>query len=44
MDKMKTMDKTDNKLILAPKFTCWDEGVRIGEVSPETISQLPKSS
>ncbi len=41
--KMSAMDETDNKLILAPHFTCWDEGVKIGEVSPETIALLPKS-
>lgn len=42
--KMETLDETDNKLILAPHFNCWDEGVRVGEVSPQTIAQLPKSS
>lgn len=42
--KMETLDETDNRLILAPKFTCWDEGVKVGEASPETIAKLPKSS
>jgi len=42
--KMETLDETDNRLILAPKFTCWNEGVKVGEVSPETIAKLPKSS
>ncbi len=42
--KMETIDETDNRLILSPKFTCWDEGVKIGVASPETIAQLPKSS
>ncbi len=41
--KMESIDETDNRLILAPKFTCWDEGVKIGEASPETIALLPKS-
>lgn len=41
--KMETIDETDNRLILSPKFTCWDEGVKVGEVSPETIAQMPKS-
>lgn len=41
--KMENVDETDNRLVLSPKFTCWDEGVKVGEVSPETIAQLPKS-
>ncbi len=41
--KMDLTDETDNRLILAPKFTCWNEGVLIGEVSEETIAKLPKS-
>lgn len=41
--KMETIDETDNRLVLAPKFTCWDEGVKVGVVLPETIAQLPKS-
>lgn len=40
--KMETLDETDNRLILAPTFTCWDEGVHIGEVSEDTIKKLPK--
>lgn len=35
--KMETLDETDNKLILAPDFVCWNEGVHVGEVSEETI-------
>lgn len=42
--KMDNLDETDNRLILSPKFTCWDEGVKIGEVSRETIAQMPKSN
>lgn len=42
--KMETLDETDNRLILASDFVCWDEGVRVGEVSRETIVQLPKSN
>ena len=41
--KMELLDETDNRLILAPHFTCWDEGALIGEVSQETIAKLPKS-
>ena len=37
-------EETSNKIILNDKFTCWDEGVKIGEVSPETIAQMPKSN
>lgn len=32
----------DRKLLLFDDFTCWDEGCKIGEVSPETIEQLRK--
>lgn len=42
--KFENIDESDNRLILAPKFTCWDEGVKVGEASPETIARLPKSS
>lgn len=42
--KLDGVDENDNRLILAPKFTCWDEGVKVGEVSPKTIAKLPKSS
>lgn len=34
----------ERKAILFDNFTCWDEGVKIGTVSPETISQLRKSN
>ena len=41
--KMETINENDNRLILAPNFTCIDEGAFIGEVSEETIAKLPKS-
>lgn len=34
----------DHKLVLADDFNCWEEGVLLGTVSPETIAQLPKSN
>lgn len=34
----------DSKLLLFDNFTCWDEGVKIGTVSPETIAQMRKSN
>ena len=42
--KMEIVNETDNRLVLARDFTCWDEGVKVGEVSRETIAMLPKSS
>ena len=44
MAKMENIDETDNRLVLARDFTCWDEGVKVGKVSCETIAMLPKSS
>lgn len=41
--KMENIDETNNKLILASDFTCWNEGALVGKVSRETIAQLPKS-
>ena len=41
--KFEVSDETDNRLIIAPTFTCWDAGVKVGEVSRETIAKLPKS-
>ncbi len=32
----------DNKLLLFDDFVCWDEGEKIGKVSGETISKMPK--
>ena len=34
----------DKKLLLFDDFSCWDEGVYVGEVSPETIAQLRKAN
>lgn len=34
----------DKKLLLFDNFNCWDEGEYIGEVGPETIQKLRKSS
>lgn len=34
----------DRKAVLFDDFNCWDEGCLVGKVSPETISQLRKSS
>lgn len=40
--KLDLDNEADNKLILSGKFTCWDEGCKIGIVSPETIAQMRK--
>ena len=32
----------ERKFILSDKFGCWDEGVYMGEVSGNTIAQMPK--
>ncbi len=42
--KMGITDETDIRLILDDNFTCWEEGALVGEVSRETIAQLPKSN
>jgi hypothetical protein len=34
----------DKKLLLFDDFTCWDEGVYMGIVSPETIALMPKAN
>ena len=34
----------EQKLLLFDDFTCFNEGVYIGEVSPEVIKQLRKSN
>lgn len=36
------MGLEESKLLLFDNFTCWDEGVKVGKVSPETIAQLRK--
>ncbi len=37
-------DEHDNKLVLSDKFTCWDEGCKVGTVSPRTIASLRKAN
>lgn len=34
----------DKKLLLYDDFLCWDEGVLVGAVSKEVISQMPKAN
>ena len=34
----------DKKLLLYDDFLCWDEGVLVGAVSKDVISQMPKSN
>ena len=36
--------ESDRKFVLYDTFGCWDEGVYMGEVSPEVIKKLPKSN
>ncbi len=37
-------DEHDNKLVLSDKFTCWDEGCKVGTVSAQTIAVLRKAN
>lgn len=37
-------DEYDNKLVLSDKFTCWDEGCKVGTVSPRIIASLRKAN
>ena len=37
-------EEHDNKLVLSDKFTCWDEGCKVGTVSPQTIAELRKAN
>ena len=39
-----TIGQEDKKLLLFDNFTCFDNGVYVGEVSPEVIKQMPKSN
>ena len=41
-DVICTMGEEEQKLLLFDRFTCWDEGCYIGEVSKEVIAQMPK--
>ena len=37
-----TIGQEDKKLLLFDNFNCWDEGVLMGQVSSEVISQMRK--
>ena len=39
-----TIGQEDKKLLLYDNFSCFDNGVYVGEVSPEVIKQMPKSN
>ena len=39
-----TIGIEDRKLLLFDNFKCWDEGLFVGEVGPEVISQMKKSN
>ena len=43
-DVVCTIGQEDRKLLLFDDFSCFDEGVYIGEVSPETIKQMRKTN
>jgi hypothetical protein len=43
-DVVCTIGQEDKKLLLFDDFKCWDEGVLMGNVSPQTISQMRKSN
>ncbi len=43
-DVVCTIGQEDKKLLLFDDFSCWDEGCYMGQVSPETISQMRKAN
>ena len=43
-DVVCTIGNEDRKLLLFDNFSCFDEGVFVGEVSPETIKQMRKTN
>ena len=43
-DVICTIGQEDKKLLLYDNFSCFDEGVYIGTVSPETIKQMRKKN
>lgn len=43
-DVITSIGQEDGKLLLYDDFTCWDEGVYVGVVSPDVIKQLRKSN
>jgi len=40
--KLNPDNEMDGRVILNPKTTLWDEGVKVGEICEETLKQLPK--
>ncbi len=40
--RMDRMDERDIRLIVANDFRVWQEGVLIGDASPETMAKAPK--
>ncbi len=42
-DVVCSIGQEDKKLLLFDNFECWDEGVFMGKVSPEVISEMRKS-
>ena len=43
-DVICTIGQEDRKLLLYDNFSCFDNGVYVGEVSPETIKQMRKTN
>ena len=43
-DVVCTYGREDAKLLLFDDFSCWDEGVYVGQVGKETIAQLRKAN
>ncbi len=43
-DVVCTIGNEDRKLLLFDNFSCFDEGIYVGEVSPETIKQMRKTN
>ena len=43
-DVVCTIGQEDRKLLLFDNFNCFDDGVYVGEVSPEVIKQMPKKN
>ncbi len=39
---MDSTDERDIRLIVADKFTIWQDSEHIGEVSPDTMNNAPK--
>jgi hypothetical protein len=43
-DVVCTIGQEDRKLLLFDNFICFDDGVYVGEVSPEVIERMPKKN